>query len=258
MKTKIINDIEIEELSKKFTSSYPFHHIVIDDFLDIDLANSLKENFPKPDQQTWWLYDNPLEKKLAFNKIENLNESFSRFFSYVNSNEFLSLLTNLTKVKKLKSDINLHGGGLHLIKRGGKLDIHEDFNVHNELRMLRKLNLILYLNDPWEESWGGHLEIWNKDMTELCHRILPKFNRAVIFRTDMNSNHGHPHPLTCPEERYRMSLATYYYVEHPEIQSIPYKSTAYKKLPGKDDGLDELRELRKTGRLQNLTNYNKK
>jgi Rps23 Pro-64 3,4-dihydroxylase Tpa1-like proline 4-hydroxylase len=258
VKTKIINDLEVEELSKKFTSSYPFHYIVIDDFLDLNLAKSLKENFPKPDQQTWWLYDNPLEKKLAFNKIENLDESFSRFFSYVNSNEFLSLLTILTNVQKLKSDSNLHGGGLHLIKQGGKLDIHEDFNIHKGLGMLRKLNLILYLNDPWEESWGGHLEIWNKDMTELCNKILPKFNRAVIFRTDMNSNHGHPHPLTCPDDKYRMSLATYYYVEHSEIELIPYNSTTYKKLPGKDDGLDELRELRKSGRLQNLTSFNKK
>jgi hypothetical protein len=69
----------------------------------------------------------------------------------------------------------------------------------------------------------------------------------------MNSNHGHPHPLECPDDKYRISLATYYYVEHPEIESIPYKSTVYKKLPGSDDGLDELRELRKSGRLQNLT-----
>jgi len=258
VKTKIINDLEVEALSKKFTSSYPFHHIVIDDFLDLDLAKSLKENFPKPDQQTWWLYDNPLEKKLAFNKIENLDESFSRFFSYVNSDEFLSFLTILTNVQKLKSDNNLYGGGLHLIKQGGKLDIHEDFNIHKELGMLRKLNLILYLNDPWEEEWGGHLEIWNKDMTKLCNKILPKFNRAVIFRTDMNSNHGHPHPLTCPDDKYRMSLATYYYVEHSEIELIPYNSTTYKKLPGEDDGLDELRELRKSGRLQNLTSFNKK
>jgi Rps23 Pro-64 3,4-dihydroxylase Tpa1-like proline 4-hydroxylase len=250
---KIINSIEAEELSKKFTTSYPFHHIVIDDFLDLSLAKSLKENFPNPTQQTWWLYDNPLEKKLAFNKIENLDKSFLEFFSYVNSNEFLSLLEKLTKVENLKSDSSLHGGGLHLIKRGGKLDVHEDFNIHKELGMLRKLNLILYLNDPWKEEWGGHLEIWNKDMTELCRKILPKFNRAVIFRTDMNSSHGHPHPLECPDDKYRISLATYYYVEHPEIESIPYKSTVYKKLPGSDDGLDELRELRKSGRLQNLT-----
>jgi Rps23 Pro-64 3,4-dihydroxylase Tpa1-like proline 4-hydroxylase len=258
VKTKIINDLEVEELSKKFTSSYPFHYIVIDDFLDLNLAKSLKENFPKPDQQTWWLYDNPLEKKLAFNKIENLDDSFSRFFSYVNSNDFLSLLTILTNVQKLKSDSNLDGGGLHLIKQGGKLDIHEDFNIHKGLGMLRKLNLILYLNDPWEEEWGGHLEIWNKDMTKLCNKILPKFNRAVIFRTDMTSNHGHPHPLTCPDDKYRISLATYYYVEHPKIESIHYKSTVYKKLPGCDDGLDELRELRKTGRLQNLTSFTNK
>jgi len=198
------------------------------------------------------MYDNPLEKKLAFNKIEELDDSFFDYFSLVNSQEFLDWLTSLTKIEKLKSDSSLNGGGLHLIKRGGKLDVHEDFNIHKELMMLRKINLILYLNENWQEEWGGHLELWDKDMKNLCQKISPIFNRAVIFRTDMSSNHGHPHPLSCPDNNYRISLATYYYVEHPNINEIPYRSTSYKKLPNNDDGLDDLRELRKTGRLENL------
>lgn len=254
MNKNIVNDFtgNINELSKAFLEADPFQHVVIDNFLNENLAISLKENFPKPHEKTWWLYDNPLEKKLAFNKINELNLDFSNFFSYVNSNEFLYWLSKLTGIENLKSDKNLNGGGLHLIKKGGKLDVHEDFNVHKELMMLRKLNLILYLNDPWEEEWGGHLELWNKDMTKLCQRIFPKFNRAVLFRTDTDSNHGHPHPLNCPENNYRISLATYYYTEHPQIHEITYRSTVYKKLPGNEDGLDELRELRKHGRLQNL------
>jgi Rps23 Pro-64 3,4-dihydroxylase Tpa1-like proline 4-hydroxylase len=253
--SSIINShIKAEELSFAFLNAKPFHHVVIDDFLNHQFANLLKENFPKPDEKTWWLYDNPLEKKLAFNKIEELNPCFFDFFSYINSNEFLIWLNKLTKIQDLKSDSTLYGGGLHLIKQGGKLDIHEDFNIHKELSLLRKLNLILYLNDPWEDEWGGHLELWNKDMTELCQKISPKFNRAVIFRTDMDSNHGHPHALSCPDNKYRISLATYYYVEDENIKEIPFKSTVYKKLPGNDDGLDDLRKLRKSGRLQNLTN----
>jgi len=252
----IVNDftLNIEELSKKFLEADPFQHIVIDDFLNESFALTLKTNFPKYDEKTWWLYDNPLEKKLAFNKIDELDHCFSSFFSYVNSNEFLYWLSKLTGIQNLKSDKKLNGGGLHLIKRGGKLDIHEDFNVHKELMMFRKLNLILYLNEPWEEEWGGHLELWNQDMTRMRQKILPKFNRAVIFRTDTDSNHGHPYPLMCPDDQYRISLATYYYVEHPQIENIEYRSTVYKKLPGTDDGLDDLRELRKSGRLENLTN----
>lgn len=252
--SKVINDnLDATKLSQDFMNANPFHHVVIDNFLNVELANKIKENFPNPDDKSWWVYNNPLEKKLAFNKIEELHDSFSTFFSYANSNEFLNWLQDLTGLKSLKADPDLNGGGLHLIRQGGKLDIHEDFNIHKELKMLRKVNLIFYLNEEWDESWGGHLELWNKDMTELCQKITPKFNRAVIFRTDMDSNHGHPHPLSCPENRYRISLATYYYIEDANIDKIEYRSTKYKKLPGTDDGLDGLRILRSKGRLENLT-----
>ncbi|NBP00907.1 MAG: 2OG-Fe(II) oxygenase [Proteobacteria bacterium] len=249
----LINKFNVEDLSAKFVSSSPFDHIIIDNFLVDDFAKKLRQNFPSPNEKLWWMYDNPLEKKLAFNKIEELNDNFFDYFSLVNSQEFLNWLTSLTKIKRLKSDPSLNGGGLHLIKKGGKLDVHEDYNIHKELMMLRKVNLILYLNENWQEEWGGHLELWDKDMKNLCQKISPIFNRAVIFRTDMGSNHGHPHPLSCPDNNYRISLATYYYVEHPNINEIPYRSTSYKKLPNNDDGLDDLRELRKIGRLENLT-----
>jgi Rps23 Pro-64 3,4-dihydroxylase Tpa1-like proline 4-hydroxylase len=241
------------ELSKYFIGADPFDHIVIDDFLVEESAEELAANFPNEIDKTWWLYDNPLEKKLAYNDLSNLPDCYSKFFDTVNSDAFTSWLSHLTGVTNLRSDSSLRGGGLHYIRPGGKLDIHQDFNVHKELNMLRKVNLIVYLNKDWRDDWQGHLELWDKDMKVMKQKILPCFNRAVIFRTDMESNHGHPRPLTCPQDRGRMSLASYYYTSCDNIDSIPYKSTVYKKLPGDDDGLDELRESRSRGRLTNST-----
>lgn len=250
---KILNHLDTDALNREFVSAVPFHHVIIDNFLEEGLANRLRESFPAPGQKEWWKYDNPLEKKLAFNNLKELPECFTEFFSYINGDSFIKILEKISGVEGIVSDAGLNGGGLHLIPTGGKLDVHQDFNIHKGLGMLRKLNLICYLNDPWEEEWGGHLEIWDKDMEILHKRVSPVFNRAVIFRTDMDSNHGHPHPLKCPDDVCRISLATYYYTRHPNIESVPYKSTSYKKLPGDDDGLDELREQRKLGRLENMT-----
>jgi|APSaa5957512535_1039671.scaffolds.fasta_scaffold13318_6 Rps23 Pro-64 3,4-dihydroxylase Tpa1-like proline 4-hydroxylase len=245
---KIINEHDVIELSKKFINKDPFHHIIIDNFLIEKFAKQLKENFPNENDHSWWKYDNPLEKKFAFNVIDELHNCFNEFFSYLNSKEFLLWLEKLTSLNGLIADHDLRGGGLHLIKPGGKLDVHEDFNIHSELNLLRKINIIVYLNEPWKESWGGNLELWNHDMTQMNKKILPIFNRAVIFRTDMNSNHGHPHPLNSPEGFNRISLATYYYTKVGSEDTC-FKSTSYKKLPGKDDGLDELRKEREKGRL---------
>ena len=54
--------------------------------------------------------------------------------------------------------------------------------------------------------------LWSKDHKRCEQRILPIFNRCVIFQTDAKSFHGHPHPLTCPEGRRRNTLALYYYM----------------------------------------------
>ena len=47
----------------------------------------------------------------------------------------------------LNLDIGLHGGGVHLNQRsGGNLNLHKDYSIHPKLGMMRKLNLIIYMN----------------------------------------------------------------------------------------------------------------
>ena len=142
----------------------------------------------------------------------------------LNSGPFLAFLERLTGINGLIADPHLRGGGVHIIRRGGKLGIHADFNHHKRLKVFRRLNLLLYLNREWDEAWGGHLELWNRDKTRCCRRIAPVFNRTVIFDTSNFSYHGHPEPLECPQDESRKSLALYYYtVDCPhEIDREPH------------------------------------
>ena len=125
---------------------------------------------------------------------------------------FLNFLQNITSIKeKLIADKELNGGGMHEIKKGGLLKIHSDFNKHPNLKLDRRLNVLIYLNKNWKEEYGGHLEFWDKEMKCCKTKILPIFNRMVIFSTTDFSNHGHPDPLNCPDLMSRKSIATYYY-----------------------------------------------
>ena len=74
-----------------------------------------------------------------------------------------------------------------------------------------RVNLFLYLNADWDDAWGGHLELWDRELTRCEQRIAPLRNRLVIFASTDFSFHGHPTPLTCPPDRTRRSLAVYYY-----------------------------------------------
>ena len=42
-------------------------------------------------------------------------------------------------------------------------------------------------------------------------KVLPVFNRMMIFGTTDFTYHGHPDPLQCPEGMTRKSLALYYF-----------------------------------------------
>jgi hypothetical protein len=138
------------------------------------------------------------------------------------------------------SDPGLHGGGWHLHGKGGKLNVHLDYDIHPKVKLQRKLNLIVYLNKDWQPEWGGGLELWSHDDAtngpkELVKTVENKFNRAVLFDTTQNSWHGLPENLTCPDGQYRKSIAVYYL-------QIPIRATDRQKAvfaPHKEQASDQ-------------------
>jgi hypothetical protein len=70
-------------------------------------------------------------------------------------------------------------------------------------------------------------------MTRCVKKILPVFNRCVVFSTTDTAYHGHPMPLTCPPGRSRKSLATYYYSNgRPAEETSSAHSTLFQHRPG--------------------------
>src|SRR5262249_10915505 len=97
----------------------------------------------------------------------------------------------------------------------------------------RRLNLLVYLNRDWNDEYGGHLELWDPSMTRCVHKILPVFNRCVVFSTTDRSYHGHPTPLACPRDRNRKSIALYYYSNgRPQEERSESHSTLFRDRPG--------------------------
>lgn len=189
----------------------PFPHLVIDGFFEPDLADQLSRDFPAFDSNLWHSYNNAIEVKKTLNNWHHFSPALYRFFSDINSPDAVRIFERLTKCR-LYPDIGLHGGGLHIHGARGKLNTHLDYSIHPKLGLERRLNLIVYLNPDWDESWGGALGLWRDDNGkpgELVKTIAPLFNRAVLFDTT-NAWHGLPEPIACPPGQYRKSLAVYY------------------------------------------------
>jgi Rps23 Pro-64 3,4-dihydroxylase Tpa1-like proline 4-hydroxylase len=223
-----------DRLREQFTTASPFPHVVIDDFLPPDLLDQVLAEFPRPEQIDWQEFDSAREVKLALADAEQMGPTTRHLLAEFNSMVFTDFLTALTGIDKLIPDPQYSGGGLHQIQAGGFLKVHADFNKHPEFDLYRRLNAILYLNKDWEEEYGGHLQIWDNDMTACEKKVLPVFNRLLIFATLDNAYHGHPDPLTCPPDRARRSMALYYYtVERPEGSEADH-TTVFKARPGEE------------------------
>tara|TARA_B100001057_G_C22842581_1_gene947681 strand:- start:1164 stop:1943 length:780 start_codon:yes stop_codon:yes gene_type:complete len=193
----------------------PFDHCVIDNFFNTNIAKKLEKEFPSFNSKSWLEYDNALEIKKTCNNWNAFPPLTYQVFNYLNSQEFTSLISkSIFKNKKLFSDIGLNGGGWHIHKSGGKLNPHLDYSLHPKTGLQRKLNIIIYLNSKWKESWGGHLGFWGNESKErpgeIKKKLLPLYNRAILFDTSQNSWHGLPEPVDSPLREYRKSIAVYY------------------------------------------------
>jgi hypothetical protein len=219
--------------AEKYAAARPFPHIYFDNFLPTEAAEAALRDFPEPRQVKWSEFDSPQEKKLAFDIVERLPVAVRDVLYFMNSRPMLEFLEILTGINGVIPDPYYVGGGLHQIKRGGKLAVHADFNHHTRLNLERRINVLIYLNKDWKEEYGGHFELWNKDMTAAEQKLLPIFNRCAIFSTTSVSYHGHPDPLSCPPDRTRKSLATYYYSNgRPEEELRDAHSTLFVRRPG--------------------------
>ncbi|CAK9249916.1 unnamed protein product [Sphagnum jensenii] len=243
-----------EEYQEKYKDNLPFPHIVIDDFLDN--PGEICDVFPDTGNFSFYEYKSPFENKLAFDQVAKFPKAIADLLAEMSAPEFLAFLEKLTGIDGLIPDPYYRGGGVHQSQRGGKLDVHIDFNIHPKLKLMRRLNVIIYLNKNWQESWHGDLQLWEgrndngkHELIRLHHRIYPVYNRLLIFSTTEKSYHGHPEPLDCPEGVTRNSIALYFYTADKPADGVDQHSTTYVKLPGEDDTLDELRKKRNEGRL---------
>jgi 2OG-Fe(II) oxygenase superfamily len=233
------NTVELEKLAKQYADSYkngnPFPHVVIDNFMDPAPLKQVLADFPSPDVKIWKEYENYFEGKLEAQGEEKISEFTSQLLYQFNSAPFLYFLETLTGIKGLMPDPYFLGGGLHQLKRGGKLGIHADFNQHGKLpNLARRVNAIIYLNENWEEEYNGYLELWDTDMTKCVQKIAPIFNRLVVFDVTDFNYHGVPDILNCPEGMTRKSIGLFYFtVGRPDNQVIEGKnSTLFLARPG--------------------------
>ncbi|HXS35428.1 MAG TPA: 2OG-Fe(II) oxygenase [Flavipsychrobacter sp.] len=204
--------------SKAYATAEPFPNIYFDNLFVSEKLKEVLDEFPDLEKNPDLKFNDVNQIKLASKGEYRFEEATKLFMHYLNSQPFLEFLSILTEIGNLIPDPYFDGGGCHQILRGGMLKIHADFNKHPKTKLDRRINVLIYLNEDWQEEYGGHFELWDKEMKECKKSILPLFNRVAIFSTTSSSFHGHPNPLNCPVGRSRKSLALYYYTNGRPVE----------------------------------------
>ena len=219
-------------IAHAFANAQPFRHVVIDDFLDVDLADALLAQFPPFEGGDSRGEDGRPGAKATYEGIRALGPAYTQLDDLLRSDAFLRLLGELTGIGDLCYDPWYLGGGTHENRAGARLEPHVDFNFHPLEGWRRRINLILYLNPEWETAWGGALDLYRDPRADAtpAHSVVPRFNRCVLFETNDHSWHGFG-PVTPPADRptlSRRSIALYFYTRPSAADAaLPAHSTVY-------------------------------
>ena len=200
----------INEISKIYQNNKPFNYVVIDNFLKEEYCKDISDGIPS-DLNKYHKYYNPLEVKYAYDNINSLEGITKDLFYILSSKQIIDVFKNITGIENLEYDKYLHGAGVHLHPKNGRLNIHLDYEKHPILENKeRRMNIILYLSEEWKDEWNGSTELWDKDITKCFFKSNVKFNRAILFQTNDLSFHGVPEKISCPDNILRKSFAYYY------------------------------------------------
>lgn len=246
----------VDAHAASFARRDPFRHVVIDDFLDADYARRLLREFPPFERGNARNEAGELGGKSTVERIRDLGAPYAALDDLIQTRGFLDLVSRLTGIPDLLYDPFYFGGGTHENRAGQDLDPHVDFNRHPIEHWHRRLNLIVYLNPDWKDSWGGLLELHSdpRAADDRVSLIAPLFNRCVIFETTEWSWHGFSR-IAVPidqGQRTRKSIALYFYTrERPRDELAGTHSTVYVDRPlperfqvGKTIDATDLDELR--------------
>ncbi|KAK3283233.1 hypothetical protein CYMTET_9061 [Cymbomonas tetramitiformis] len=220
-----------EELKDRYSKAKPFPHIGVDGYFPNNFLKAVSDEFnddvrmqldiacakKSPGVQCTGVHAGDASRPEAQRKKSGTQEHdmmgpyTQMTFSILRSPPFVRFLERLTGIDGLFPDPGYSGSGLHMTRSSGMLQVHADFNFLKTHKMDRRVNVFVFLNEDWDEAWGGHLELWRRDMKSCEQRFAPIFNRLVVFTSTDFSYHGHPEPLASPENRTRRSIALYYY-----------------------------------------------
>src|SRR5262245_2323229 len=94
---ELFDDTYSKQLLTQFNTNQPIRHLVIDNFLEKDFANTINKNFPSIDEMRTH-YKGVNEKKAEHSDFSRLHPSFEQLHRELSSGRLIAWLQKITGI----------------------------------------------------------------------------------------------------------------------------------------------------------------
>lgn len=201
------------DMQMQYRSHPGYSKLEVQNFLPIDVVKQMAKE----------LENLPLDKGKKFTRKGSCMYEYNdleitpiqdEVINALHSGPFLKWLQEVTDTVDLIPDPHLVGAGYAKSFTGDSLKVHTDFNWNEQLHLHRRLSVVIYLNEEWEEDWGGNLDFYDTDRERVLSRVIPGPGNMVVWSYNNLAYHGYPEPMTNPEGTCRKNLRLFYYVSN--------------------------------------------
>ena len=183
---------DLDKYNDVFSSSEPFPHIVLDDFIDPLFFEDLTKILKTSEIVLGKKFNSAVETNKAISLNSKLPEKLNEIINYLNSESWVENLSKLTKIPEIfpVTSTNIHLANYHEMRVSGNLAPHVDHSHEPILGKPHVLNIIIYISDDWDSKLGGNTLLYDKKGKVIKLKIPYKKNRAIIFLHTPYSFHG--------------------------------------------------------------------
>jgi hypothetical protein len=172
-----------------YRSAQPWPHLVLDDVIPRDLTAAAVAEAERVPARAMHDQRSRRQQKLSSTNPAELGPVTSAMLRELSDPVLIDFVEGVTGLDHLAGDPGFCRAGLFVTPPGGWQRVHEDFRMHPATHLWNRVIMLLYCSE-WSPRWGGELELWPPDMSEVGKRIEPRPGRLVLFETTRSHRHG--------------------------------------------------------------------
>ena len=217
------NSNQLYDEYQSSSSSSGIGYFICDDLLPPEIAREIYKKYPANSSLT--KNKSIRESKHVGSNVTNFDPIVTSAIYAFQSNEVVKAIGQIVGRKDLIPDESLYAAGLSSMMNGDFLLPHLDNAMNSDRSLWRNFNLLYYLSPEWEESQGGHLELWPEGVGNKRIHIIPKFNRLVLMHTHSKAWHS---VSSVQSNTRRVCISNYFFSKNKPSENSRFTVTSFR------------------------------